>query len=75
MQKGNWLISGGANHFILGQVSPACHAIDSHTIWRLRRWLCLKYRVKSAQFVRFPDAGLWNDFSLILLAPETKIFP
>ncbi len=68
----NRLISGWANDFTLGQVSPAYHAIDSHTIWRLRRWLCLKYKVKSGQYVRFPDARLWDDFGLTHLAPKTK---
>ena len=71
----NRLISGWANYFTLGQVSPAYHAIDSHTIWRLRRWLCLKYKVKSGQYVHFPDARLWDDFGLTHLAPKTKTLP
>ena len=71
----NRMISGWANYFTLGQVSPAYHAIDRHTTRRLRRWLCLKHKVKSGKHVRFPDARLRDDFGLIHLAPKTKTFP
>ena len=32
----NWILSGWANYFTLGQVSPAYAAVDRHTIRRLR---------------------------------------
>ena len=71
----NRMISGWANYFTLGQVSPAYHAIDRHTARRLRRWLCLKHKVRSGQYVRFPDARLRDDFGLTHLAQTTKSFP
>ena len=71
----NRIISGWANYFTLGQVSPAYHTIDRHTTRRLRRWLCLKHKVKSGKYVRFPDTRLRDDFGLIHLAPTTKTFP
>jgi len=71
----NRMISGWANYFTLGQVSPAYKSIDRHTIRRLRRWLCHKHKVKSGQYVRFPDARLRDDFGLRQLGRTTKIFP
>ena len=71
----NRMISGWANYFTLGQVSPAYRTIDRHTTWRLRRWLCLKHKVRSGKYVRFPDARLRDDFGLIHLAPKTQAFP
>ena len=38
----NRMLSGWANHWHLGQVSPAHPAIDAHTAKRLRQWLCRK---------------------------------
>lgn len=71
----NRMLSGWANYFTLGQVSPAYNAIDRHTTRRLRRWLCLKHKVRSGKHVRFPDARLRDDFGLIRLAPKTKALP
>ena len=71
----NRMISGWANYFSLGQVSPAYKSIDRHTTRRLRRWLCHKHKVKSGQHVRFPDARLRRDFGLIHLERRTKTFP
>ncbi len=71
----NRMISGWANYFTLGQVSPAYSTIDRHTTRRLRRWLGHKHKTKSGQYVRFPDARLRKDFGLIHLAPTTKAFP
>ena len=71
----NRMISGWANYFTLGQVSPAYRTIDRHTTRRLRRWLCLKHKVRSGMYVRFPDTRLRDDLGLIHLAPKTKAFP
>ena len=71
----NRMISGWANYFTLGQVSPAYSTIDRHTTRRLRRWLGHKHKTKSGQYVRFPDTRLRKDFGLIHLAPTTKAFP
>ena len=47
VQRLNWLLTGWANYFCLGQVSPAYKAIDAHTTKRIRRWLCRKHKVQS----------------------------
>jgi len=71
----NWILSGWANYYHLGQVSPAYAAIDAHTTKRLRQWLCRKHKVKSGKYVRYPDQMLWDHHGLIHLAPTTKGLP
>ena len=71
----NRLLTGWANYFILGQVSPAYAAIDQHATRRLRQWLCRKHKVRSGKFVRFPTERLWNEYGLTRLAPRTASFP
>ncbi|MXY50200.1 MAG: group II intron reverse transcriptase/maturase [Gemmatimonadetes bacterium] len=71
----NWILSGWANYFTLGQVSPAYRAIDRHATRRLRQWFCRKHRMKSRKHVRFSDARLRETYGLQYLAPKTKDFP
>ena len=71
----NRLLTGWANYFILGQVSPAYAAIDRHATRRLRQWLCRKHQVRSGQYVRFPDERLWQEYGLTRLAVRTTSFP
>ena len=71
----NRLMTGWANYFHLGQVSPAYAAIDRHATRRLRRWLCRKHKVRAGGYVRFPDRRLWEDLGLTRLAPRTTSFP
>ena len=71
----NRLMTGWANYFCLGQVSPAYAAVDRHTTRRLRRWLCRKHKVRSGRYVRFSDAKLWEDHKLARLGPRTASFP
>lgn len=68
----NRAMTGWANYFCLGQVSPAYNAVDQHAAKRLRQWLCRKHKVRSGKYVRFPDERLRNDFGLIHLVHKTK---
>ena len=71
----NRLLTGWANYFILGQVSPAYEAIDRHAPRRLRQWLCRKHKVRIGKHVHFPAERLWSDYGLTHLAPRTARFP
>ena len=71
----NRLMTGWANYFHLGQVSPAYAAIDRHATRRLRQWLCRKHKVRAGGYVRFPDRRLWNEMGLTRLAVRTTSFP
>ncbi len=71
----NWMLSGWANYFHLGQVSPAYAAVDAHTRKRLRQWLCRKHKVKSGKYVRFSIAKLYDSYGLVHLASTTTSLP
>ena len=71
----NRLLTGWANYFTCGQVSPAYRAVDRHATRRLRQWLCRKHKVRAGKFVRFPDERLWTEYGLTHLAPRTGSFP
>ena len=71
----NRLLTGWANYFTLGQVSPAYEAVDRHATRRLRQWLSRKHKVRSGREVRFPNGRLWQDYGLTRLAPRTASFP
>ena len=71
----NRLLTGWANYFILGQVSPAYAAIDRHATRRLRQWLCRKHKVRSGPFVQFPDERLWQEYGLTRLGTRTTSLP
>lgn len=71
----NWMISGWANYFTLGQVTPAYSAIDQHATRRLRQWFCRKHKMKSKKYVHFSDRRLKETYGLHELAPKTKNFP
>ena len=71
----NRMMTGWANYFRLGQVSPAYRAIDRHAVRRLRQWLCRRHRVRSGGKMRFPDERLWRQYGLTCLETRTKSFP
>ena len=71
----NRKLTGWANYFTLGQVSPAYAAIDQHATRRLRQWLCRKHKVRSGKYVRFPDERLRTEYGLTRLALRPTSFP
>ena len=71
----NRLLTGWANYFTLGQVSPAYRAVDQHATRRLRQWLCRKHKVRDRKFVRFPSERLWTEYGLTRLVTRTGSFP
>ena len=75
VSKLNRMISGWAQYFQLGQVSPAYAAVDAHATKRLRQWLCRKHKVRNGKYARFPDDRLWEHYGLTCLAPRTRGFP
>ena len=71
----NRMISGWANYFDLGQVSPAYRAVDQHAIRRLRQWFCRKHKVRSGKYVRFSDIRLREKHGLTHLVLRTRYLP
>ena len=71
----NRMMSGWANYFDLGQVSPAYKAVDRHATRRLRQWFRRKYKVRSRGYVRFSDRWLREHCGLTHLASTTRNLP
>ena len=75
VERLNRCMTGWANYFRLGQVSPAYNAIDRHAVRRLRQWLCRKHKVKTGKYVQFPDQRLYGEYGLVRLALTTTSLP
>jgi group II intron reverse transcriptase/maturase len=71
----NRKLTGWANYFCLGPVSPAYHLLDEHVRQRLRRWLCKKHKVAGTGTSRFPDQFLYEKLGLVRMAPRTHNLP
>ena len=69
------VMTGWANYYGLGQVSPAYRAIDCHAVRRLRQWLCRRHKVRSGGTVRFTDERLRQQYGLTCPVSRTKSFP
>ena len=70
----NRKLTGWANYFCLGPVSPAYRLLDTHVTQRLRRWLCEKHQVAGTGWARFPDQYLHEQLGLVRLSPRTRDF-
>jgi group II intron reverse transcriptase/maturase len=71
----NRKLTGWANYFCLGPVSPSYRAINTHVTHRLRRWLCKKHKVRGTGWSRYPDQYLHEQLGLICLPQRTRSFP
>lgn len=60
----NQKLHGWANYFCLGPVLSAYTVVTQHVRRRLRRWLCVKHKVRTRQYGRFPNEYLHDDLSL-----------
>jgi RNA-directed DNA polymerase len=63
----NAKLRGWANYFSLGPVRDAYRAVDSHTRFRLRQWLCDKHKVKGQGRKSFPAEYLYEQLGLLRL--------
>ena len=75
VERLNRMMSGWANYFTLGQVSPAYKAVDQHATRRLRQWFRRKHKVRSGGYVRFSDEWLRETCGLTHLGPTTTDLP
>lgn len=71
----NRLLTGWGNYFCLGPVSKAYRAVDAHTRYRLRQWLCHKHKLKGQGTSRYPDKYLEETLALVTLAVRTRDLP
>jgi group II intron reverse transcriptase/maturase len=71
----NHMLRGWSNYFHLGPVGKAYRAIDAHTRYQLRRWLCRKHKVRGRGIARFPSDYLYRTLGLVRLESLTHSFP
>jgi RNA-directed DNA polymerase len=60
----NRKLRGWSNYFRIGTVSKAYRNIDSHTRYRVRQWLCAKFKVQGQGTRRFSDQYLHEKLRL-----------
>jgi group II intron reverse transcriptase/maturase len=75
VERLNRKLTGWANYFRLGPVSKAYQAIDAHTRYRLRRWLCQKHKARRAARSCYPDEYLYETLGLVRLPKLTQRLP
>jgi len=63
----NRKLRGWSNYFRIGTVSQAYRSIDSHVRYRVRQWLCAKFKVQGQGRTRYPDAYLYQELHLYQL--------
>jgi len=68
VRKINRKLSGWANYFRVGTVSKAYRAVNSYTAERLRRWLCIKHKVRSGRYGAYPASYLYERLNLVRLS-------
>ena len=60
----NRKLRGWSNYFRIGTVSQAYRNIDSHVRYRVRQWLCAKFKVPGQGRTRYPDTYLYRELGL-----------
>lgn len=75
VERLNRKLIGWSNYFRLGPVSKAYRVVDSHTRYRLRRWLRKKHKEQTAGTARFPDEYLYEELRLVRLEQRTRDLP
>lgn len=63
----NRRLVGWANYFCLGPAVRVYGIVTKHARRRLRRWLCLKHKVRSREYARYPNEYLHDQLHLVRL--------
>ena len=71
----NRTMTGWANYFSLGQVSPAYNIVNRHAVRRLRQWLCRKHKTRHGATVHYPAQRLHDDYGLTRLTRQALGLP
>jgi hypothetical protein len=70
----NQKLHGWTNYFCLGTLVRVYDVVQKHARRRLRRWLCLKHKVRTREYARFPNEYLHDQLGLVRLdAPQRRL--
>ena len=64
MGRINSKLRGWSNYFRIGTVSKAYRNVDSHVRYRVRQWLCVKFKVQGQGKKRFSVEHLYQKLGL-----------
>lgn len=67
MERINRKLRGWSNYFRIGTVSKSYRAVNGHVRFRVRQWLCAKFKVRGQGKTRFPDQYLHQELKLYQL--------
>jgi group II intron reverse transcriptase/maturase len=68
----NRKLRGWSNYFRIGTVSSAYRSIDSHVRFRVRQWLCAKFKVAGQGKAQYPDSHLSGELKLYQLQKTSR---
>ena len=71
----NRTMTGWANYFSLGQVSPAFNVVNRHAVRRFRQWLCRKHKARHGATVQYPAQRLHDEYGLTRLTRQALGLP
>jgi RNA-directed DNA polymerase len=69
----NRKLRGWANYFRIGTIGQAYRSIDSHVRFRVRQWLCAKFKVSGQGKTRYPDGYLSGELKLYQLQKPKRL--
>ena len=68
----NRKLRGWSNYFRIGTVSHAYRSIDGHVRFRVRQWLCAKFKVAGQGKSQYPDEYLSEELKLYQLQKTSR---
>jgi RNA-directed DNA polymerase len=71
----NRLLVGWANYFCLGPVVRVYDIVMKHARRRLRRWLCVKHKVRTREYAHYPNEYLHDQLHLVRLGGKMQRVP
>ena len=71
----NQKLHGWTNYFCLGTLVRVYDVVQKHVRRRLRRWLCLKHKVRTRAYARFPNEYLHDQLGLVRLDATKRRLP
>jgi RNA-directed DNA polymerase len=63
----NQVLRGWANYFCYGTYTPAFAIVHEHVLYRVRRWLCRKFKLRGQGYSQYSDSDIERKLGLLNL--------